>query len=135
MTMNGSIVLSFFFNARGEQLEKSTLGLYWCLLLQIVKIAPEALPALDYCGSLGVKAIERGGWPQELLKDLIRHTIDRVTYHRLICFIDALDEAPEGDVRDMQSFFEELGARGMSGQVRICFSSRHYPEISIKAGL
>jgi ABC-type ATPase involved in cell division len=32
-TMKGHIVLSFFFNARGEDIEKSTVGAYWSLLL------------------------------------------------------------------------------------------------------
>lgn len=59
----------------------------------------------------------------------------KVSNRRLYCFIDALDESPEDDVREMVSFFEEMCARNRSSEVRICFASRHYPEISIKTGL
>ncbi len=34
-------VISFFFNARGEDLEKSTLGMYRSLLFQILKAIPD----------------------------------------------------------------------------------------------
>lgn len=55
----------------------------------------------------------------------------------LVCFVDALDECNESDVRDMISFFEQIGEVTASAgtQLRICFSSRHYPEITIKKGL
>jgi hypothetical protein len=133
--MKDAIVLSFFFNARGGDLEKSTMGLYRSLLLQILKKAPELVSTLDHCGSLGSEAVRRHGWQQELLKETFELAVDRLQNRRLHCFIDALDECPEDDVRDMISFFEELGARERSSEVRICFSSRHYPEISIKSGL
>ena len=51
--------------------------------------------------------------------------------------MDALDECPEGQVRDMIEFFEDL-ARIISsnkGRLHICFSSRHYPHILIDVGL
>lgn len=40
--MEDTIVILFFFNARGEDLEKATIGTYWSLLLQLL----EQLPAL-----------------------------------------------------------------------------------------
>ena len=41
--MKDMIVISFFFNARGDELEKSTIGMYRSLLLQLL----ERLPALQ----------------------------------------------------------------------------------------
>ena len=41
--MKDHIMLSFFFNARGEEIEKSTIGTYRSLLLQLL----ERLPALQ----------------------------------------------------------------------------------------
>lgn len=32
----------------------------------------------------------------------------KISNRRLYCFIDALDESPEDDVREMVSFFEEI---------------------------
>jgi hypothetical protein len=55
--------------------------------------------------------------------------------YRVVCYIDALDECPEDDVRDTISFFEGLGDVEKTAEFRICFSSRHYPEISIRTGL
>lgn len=54
-----------------------------------------------------------------------------------MCFIDALDECNERNIRNMLSFFEHLGelATSMGIQFRICFSSRHYPHIMITKGL
>ena len=42
-SMKGKIVISIFFNARGEDLEKSTIGAYQSLLLQLL----ERIPALQ----------------------------------------------------------------------------------------
>lgn len=42
-----TVVISFFFNARGEDLEKSTLGLYQSLLFQILKAIPDLQTILD----------------------------------------------------------------------------------------
>lgn len=59
----------------------------------------------------------------------------KLSNRRLYCFINALDESSEDDVRKMVSFFEEMCAQDRSSELRICFASRHYPEISIKTGL
>lgn len=40
-------VISFFFNARGEDLEKSTLGMYRSLLFQILKAISDLQIVLD----------------------------------------------------------------------------------------
>ena len=42
-----TIVTSFFFNARGDHLELSTVGLYRSLLLQIFKKSPDLQGVLD----------------------------------------------------------------------------------------
>ncbi|KAL1627665.1 hypothetical protein SLS56_006197 [Neofusicoccum ribis] len=48
-------------------------------------------------------------------------------------FVDALDECDEDQVRDLVDFFEKLTDRACDKgpPLRICFSSRHYPFISI----
>lgn len=52
-------------------------------------------------------------------------------------FIDALDESGEGDVRDMLTFFESAAEDAVSASriFRLCFSTRHYPHISMGTGL
>src|ERR1700722_20309277 len=46
-TMMDTTVISFFFNARGEELEKSTLGMYRSLLLQLLDKLPYLQSVFD----------------------------------------------------------------------------------------
>jgi hypothetical protein len=52
----------------------------------------------------------------------------------VVYFIDALDECPESEIRDLVEFFEDLSevaaAKGI--RFRVCFSSRHYPNVSLE---
>lgn len=59
--MKESLILSFFFNARGESFEKSTCGLYRALLSQLLEKASEVEVVLNsYATSLVelIKGIE-----------------------------------------------------------------------------
>jgi hypothetical protein len=55
----------------------------------------------------------------------------------VVCFIDALDECEEGQIRDMVSFFEHIGELIVSTgtHFQVCFSSQHFPHITIRKGL
>ncbi|KAF9886739.1 hypothetical protein FE257_011116 [Aspergillus nanangensis] len=68
------------------------------------------------------------------LKHLISIAVEELESRRLVCYIDALDECDEDQVRDMVFFFEQLGDFAVSRQVQllICFSSRHYPHVTIE---
>ena len=132
------IVISFFFNARGEMLEQSTLGCYRSLLLQLFEKAPELQVALDDLSTSTARFIEKNGWNPETLTQVLTCAIDLLSAERpLTCFVDALDECEEWEVRNMVSFFEDLGDRFPASRTRlnICFSSRHYPSIVPKKGL
>ncbi|KAL9088061.1 MAG: hypothetical protein Q9165_006402 [Trypethelium subeluteriae] len=120
-----SISVSFFFNARGAALEKSTTGMYRSLLVQLLEKFPDSLDSLDLPLS--------GTWDIEVLKKIFCSTLRYLRQKHLLCFVDALDECPEDQVRGMIEFFEDLGRLGTSDQIRlhVCFSSRHYPTISI----
>ncbi|KAL6825728.1 purine and uridine phosphorylase [Trichoderma sp. SZMC 28015] len=76
-TMRDKTIIYFFFNARGEELEKSTIGMYRSLLLQLLEKLPE-----------------------------LRNNL----------------ELPKITARPGEDF-------------RVCFSSRHYPHVSISKGL
>ncbi|GAB1319392.1 hypothetical protein MFIFM68171_09602 [Madurella fahalii] len=127
---------SFFFYAPGEQLEKSTLGLYRSLLWQLFQKAPDLQRVLDEFDSNARRVIKRAGWQSEVLKETIEKAIDCLGDRDLSVFIDALDECRDHDVADMVSFFEDLGERAAENSIRlrICFSSRHYPSIELKCG-
>ncbi|KAH6714510.1 hypothetical protein BKA61DRAFT_360647, partial [Leptodontidium sp. MPI-SDFR-AT-0119] len=134
--MKDKIVISFFFNARGGDLEKCTIGMYRSLLLRLL----EQLPALQgVFDSLGLTTWNGGyhQWSVESLKALFEQAVQNLGESSVVCFIDALDECDERQVRDMISFFELLGELTTSAGIgfQICFSSRHYPHISITKGL
>ena len=136
-TMKDAIVISFFFNARGEGLEKSTLGTYQSLLLQLL----EQLPALEFVFDflhLSIRGnIANYQWSMESLKTLLEQAILSLGDSSLVCLIDALDECDENQIRDMISFFEYVGELAVSASIRfqVLFSSRHYPHITIRRGI
>jgi ankyrin repeat protein len=119
-------LVSFFFNARGEGLEKSTEGMYRSLLVQLLEKVPRLQSVLD-------KQRQRDSWPVEMLSGLFREAVMAIGDDRLTCYIDALDECSEAEIRSMIEVFEELTESAIAESVnfRVCFSSRHYPRISI----
>ena len=123
-------LISFFFNARGEGLERSTEGMYRCLLAQLLEKVPGLQSVLD-------KQRQRDTWPVEMLSGLFREAIMALGNDRLTCYIDALDECSEAEIRNMIEAFEELTESAIAESInfRVCFSSRHYPRISINTCL
>jgi ankyrin repeat protein len=119
-------LISFFFNARGGSLERSTEGMYRSLLAQVLEKIPRLQSVLD-------EQRQRDDWPVEVLSGLFREAVMLLGNDGLTCYIDALDECSETEVRDMIGVFEELteSATAESINFRVCFSSRHYPRISI----
>ena len=120
------ILISFFFNARGERLERSTEGMYRSLLVQLLEKVPRLQNVLD-------EQRQRDNWPVEVLSGLFREAVMILGDEHLTCYIDALDECSEAEIRDMIEFFEELTESAIEESVsfRVCFSSRHFPRISI----
>lgn len=134
---NDDIIISFFFNARGVELEKSTLGMYRSLLLQLLKKVPEVQKVFDSLPYLTSTDFAFYKWDVDKVKELFRQAIEQLGERSLICFIDALDECDEDQVRDMVAYFEHLGCLAISSSVqfRVCFSSRHHPHISFVHGI
>ncbi|KAK2593104.1 hypothetical protein QQS21_009194 [Conoideocrella luteorostrata] len=131
-----SIIISFFFNARGSDLEKSTIGLYRSILFQLLSQLPELQDVFDTLG-LATRDCECIQWSVESLKGLFEKAVQGLGRSSLMCFIDALDECDEDQIRDMVSYLELLSKTTTTTGIkfRVCFSSRHYPHISITKGL
>ncbi|PNP78495.1 hypothetical protein FNYG_08125 [Fusarium nygamai] len=130
-----TLTASFFFNARGEILEKTVLGMYRSLLLQLFRGFPDLECVLDDPELLPRN--QSGCPPLNALKDLLRAAIAKLGQRSFRCFIDALDECDEQQVMDLVEYFEELAEQCTEDNIdlRICFSSRHYPYIDIKFGI
>jgi hypothetical protein len=135
-TMKDKTAISFFFNARGEDLEKSTLGTYQSLLLQLLEHFPALQRVLDSLHCTSILSSSRK-WSVESLKVLLEQAVLSLGESSVICFIDALDECEDSQIRDMTSFLEHVSELAVSAGIKfyICFSSRHYPHITIRKGL
>ncbi|KAG9375971.1 Pfs NB-ARC and Ankyrin domain protein [Pyrenophora tritici-repentis] len=136
-TMKDYIVLSFFFNARGGDMERSTIGTYRSLLLQLLERLPVLQSVFDSLSLSSSSFSADHQWNVESLKTLLEQAIWALGNSSVVCLIDALDECEEDQVRDMVQFFEHIGDLVVSNGIRfqVCFSSRHYPHITIRNGL
>lgn len=132
-THTGERNISFFFNARGERLEKCTEGMYRSLLSQVARSVPSLAQSVH---TETAKGYATTGWPLELLRSLFREAaLSLASNARLNCYIDALDEGEDEDqAREMVRFFEELAETAVSDNIglSIYFASRHYPNITIR---
>jgi ankyrin repeat protein len=135
--MKVRIVISFFFNARGAYLEKSTIGMYRSILFQLLEQLPELQCVFEYLGFSTLNSAGYQSWSIELLKDLLEQAMQLLGQSSVGCFIDALDECDDGEIRDMVAFFRHLGELAIVTHTRfqVLFSSRHYPYIKIETGL
>ncbi|ETS84247.1 hypothetical protein PFICI_02272 [Pestalotiopsis fici W106-1] len=121
-----SCIISFFFNARGNDLERSTTGLYRALLFQLLKARPDSQIVLD--------TIEGGlQWSIESIKQTFERALKKLDHQQqLICFIDALDECKEQEIRELVSWLDELSC---DHPLHACLATRHFPNITIRKGL
>ncbi|KAI4871159.1 hypothetical protein F4820DRAFT_7981 [Hypoxylon rubiginosum] len=125
------IAISFFFNAKGNDLGRSTAGLYRSLLVQLFEARQ------------GVQVIilddnwPSSEWSLESLQNLFKAAILAMGKALIICFIDALDECDQREIGDMLSFLQNTSEQAASNGTRLhmCFASRHCPHITIERGL
>ncbi|SMR45308.1 unnamed protein product [Zymoseptoria tritici ST99CH_3D1] len=127
------IVLDFFFNARGDEFEKTTLGMYRALLFHLLQKVPDLKIILDDVGNSNAAGSHAFVWSIPSLKILLCKAIGALGPRKLKIFVDALDECKEQEVRDMVEFLEELGEHEVAEESRlsICMASRHYPSIEV----
>ena len=126
-------IAAYFFNARGDALEKSPLGMFRSLLYQLLDQNPQScnhfIPLfLDKQKKHGIHWTWYSGELKGFLLEMIRYQSQPT-----VLFVDALDECNESEVRDVVSFLEmlSLAAIGSEASLNICLSSRHYPAISM----
>ncbi|KAM3550107.1 hypothetical protein ARSEF4850_008509 [Beauveria asiatica] len=131
---DGPLILSFFFHDRGDDLQKSPLGLFRSLLHQILSNVPDALSGLvatfeRQCRDVG-KPGEKWLWHLRDLQDFFMSSLPKILEDRPIwLFVDALDETGKDNatmvVKKFKELLEELSPPKFG--LRIIFSCRHYP--------
>ncbi|OQN96250.1 hypothetical protein B0A48_17812 [Cryoendolithus antarcticus] len=118
---SNAVGLYFYFNARGEELEKSFLGLYRSLLVQLIDLVPELGHELDTLNTqFDVSQLQR----------VLESAISSIS-RQVWIFIDALDECREGDVKELVGFLDGLETE----EVYVCLASRHYPIVKVPTKL
>lgn len=105
---NTNTTISFFFNARGEALEKSTQGMYRSLLLQLLEKMPDLQEVLDLHSCYSVRDNDGTRWQIDVLQRLFSAAIAKLGQRRVMCFIDALDECSESQIQEMVSLLESF---------------------------
>jgi ankyrin repeat protein len=128
------IHISFFFNARGSDVEKSTEGMYRHLLFRLLTDLPETQQALNSFPIYELPREPNFVWHINILERVLMAAIARLKQRRLWIYIDALDEGNEQQVRDMVAFFTScLETPGI--KLHVFFASRRYPNIGAQKSL
>ncbi|KAK2016451.1 hypothetical protein LZ32DRAFT_493309, partial [Colletotrichum eremochloae] len=126
-------LVSYFFNARGEALEKTPLGMLRSIVYQLL-LTDDAM--YEHFRPYYLTANLEGDWQwrQSELQDFLRWVVTQPLSKPFLLLIDALDECNESDVRDVVKFLESLSILASQAKTRlkICLSSRHYPSITIR---
>ncbi|KAM7218448.1 hypothetical protein V8F06_006212 [Rhypophila decipiens] len=124
------VVASFFFFAAGQELERSTLGLYRSLLWQVFDKLPDLAQVLDGFNTSTRRLIIRSGWQMEMLKDTLEKSIKLLGNRELCLFVDALDECNDDDAANMVSFFEDFeSASRVDSEIRLDQEQEHGRDI------
>ncbi|KAH7031568.1 ankyrin repeat-containing domain protein [Microdochium trichocladiopsis] len=130
------LILSHFFNARGETLEKTPLGLLRSMVYQLIE-SDHGLYELFVPKLREKQRTSLDGhfqWQTSELKGFIRSITEQSQSRPLLLHIDALDECDESEVRDVVGFLESLSINALEDgfPLKICLSSRHYPSIRMR---
>lgn len=124
-------IISFFFNARGQPLERSVEGMYRSLLTQLL----EKVPRLQQVITLPRFSIAGQKWEPDVLQDIFRKAVLGLQQERLVVIVDALDEGDQAGVRAMVEYLESLTEAAQTKNIYLeaCYASRHYPHITARS--
>ncbi|KAJ3457000.1 hypothetical protein MRS44_014141 [Fusarium solani] len=129
-------VAGAFVSAKGEPLEHSSIGIFRSLLHQILPHYPVQLQeAVQTWMELNEEArMSRHAeviWREPVLKSLLNSILGHAAGKKTIVFIDGLDELGSSASRSHAEFWGQLSNGDNNGRVRVCLSSRHYPQTSL----
>jgi hypothetical protein len=132
-----AIILPHFFNAKGSRLEKSAEGMYRTLVVWLLQELPSA--ATQELNTMYNDMEEAGSWSVPELERLLKKLVAGLSDESVVFYIDALDECDQTEARAVLWVFRDLIAKAWEtdhrGQVRVCFASRPYPNITFDEAL
>ncbi|KAI1845981.1 hypothetical protein JX265_014054, partial [Neoarthrinium moseri] len=133
------VILTYFFNARGETLEKTPLGMLRSILYQLIQ-NDDALYGRFVTSFRDKQAIGLSNnvqWSESELQEFVRSAFQSRRSQPHLILIDALDECNEADVHRVVTLMEALctSATWDEAPLRICLSSCHHPRIKMNKHL
>ncbi|KAJ0114164.1 hypothetical protein J7T55_007999 [Diaporthe amygdali] len=135
----GHLIVAYFFNAQGETLEKTPLGMLRAIVYQLLKNDDTLYECFVPSFREKQRINQEGNWQwrQSELQEFILFVAKQSRSRPLLLHVDALDECDKSEVRAVVNFFESLSIHAFpnNGSLRICLSSRHYPSIQMKKAL
>ncbi|KAK5993734.1 hypothetical protein PT974_07171 [Cladobotryum mycophilum] len=132
-----TVVIAFFVNAHGAELEKSMVGMFRSLLFQILESYPELQEILDQlCLDTRPQTMEMN-WELETLQEMFSAVIHNLGERHLVCLIDGLDGVDEEQARHFLDFVNDVAEKSVANGTKfnVCFSTRHYPYLTRQHGL
>lgn len=132
-----SVIAAFFFNARGNKIEKSPTGLFRTLLHNLCQNI-SALRETVVNAYVAKRKILSPDWRWQLseLKDLLAAAVKPSVLGKrsLILCVDALDECDSTATQSVIRVFEDMARVSLSEgtNFNICLSSRYWPQIRIQ---
>lgn len=134
-----ALIASFFIYAQGEQMQRSAHGLFQSILHQLFLRFPD-LPVLqDLTNTFQQRSQtigphgEKWSWSIGELKDTLRSVMNKASKDRpVVILVDALDELGTQAATDVIDFFSStMEHLDTFSNLRICFSCRHYPTLTL----
>ncbi|KAK4449085.1 hypothetical protein QBC34DRAFT_97915 [Podospora aff. communis PSN243] len=133
------LILSYFFHARGNELQKTSIGFFRTIAHQLLCEAPFTLTDLvvlfqQRCQEIGSPGAD-WEWHVRDLEGPVISSIRKVLEKRTVqLFVDALDEAGEEAAVELVGIFKswlQSGAPITTSKWQICFSCRHCPILDV----
>ncbi|RMJ15798.1 hypothetical protein CDV36_004507 [Fusarium kuroshium] len=131
-------IAGFFINGKGEPLEHSSIGIFRSLLYQLLPHYPAQLQEAvqtwrELDEDAGMSGHAEVMWRAPELRSLLNSILGHTQGKRTFVFIDGLDELDLSASRFHAEFWGQLSKGENNGRVRVCLSSRHYPQISFSS--
>ncbi|KAI9159095.1 ankyrin repeat domain-containing protein [Paramyrothecium foliicola] len=131
-------VAAYFFNARGNKLEKSPSGMLRSITYQLLDADDNICDQFSkFFPEKTIMNEEHWEWRPGELEAFLRSIVQTWQAKPLLLLIDALDECNDSDVRQVVNFLESISKKATRCQrsLKICLSSRHYPSINMEKRL
>ncbi|KFY10214.1 hypothetical protein V491_07762 [Pseudogymnoascus sp. VKM F-3775] len=139
-TSHSGIHLGFFFHRRGVQLQKSIIGMLRTVLYHLISQSSSARfifrKLYNEKKSFGQYS-KNWDWHETELRQVLKTAlIEAAKSQDISIIIDALDEA-EDEARSIAVYIHEVYTvlQKSASRIRICFSCRNYPIVSLNVGL